>query len=224
MIFQQISLLTSKRRESIEKSLETNPLCSYYRNSVINYKSILSTPLLSFLFPLNDRRPSIPPSKRLGNDSSRKHPPGYPFHHTDKLSTTSPTMGETMQQPVYRLACWLRITKAGGGPPIIVPHLCDSTRNPLCASVQRHGGGATGAEKWAGTGSIQLSVMHCENDVAMNDLREVERRVSADRFVKSMGSRIFFKLPRVLSSSKCLESSRREIWSAFRLLLESFVR
>lgn len=133
MIFQQISLLTSKRRESIEKSLETNPLCSYYRNSVINYKSILSTPLLSFLFPLNDRRPSIPPSKRLGNDSSRKHPPGYPFHHTDKLSTTSPTMGETMQQPVYRLACWLRITKAGGGPPIIVPHLCDSTRNPLCA-------------------------------------------------------------------------------------------
>lgn len=55
-------------------------------------------------------------------------------------------------------------------------------------------------------------------------LRMIYERSNADRFVKSMGSRIFFKLPRVLSSSKCLESSRREIWSAFRLLLESFVR
>lgn len=191
--------------------------------------------LLSFFFfppPLKiDGQASLPFGKRLGNDSSRKHPPGYPAS-VPPLRQITPRRQQWAKQCnsrfiVSRAGYELRKLAESRGGPIIVPRLRDSTRwahtktsCKLDPSVQRHRGGARSTEKWAGTGSARaihpaFCVTDCANDVAANDLREVERRVtSVSRPFRKIHLDIdgFFPFPSkfhaFLFSSKCLESCR----------------
>lgn len=73
------------------------------------------------------------------------------LHHVANNGRNNVTAGLSSRVLVTNYESW---QKAGGGPPIIVPRLGDSTREAhtktsctykLDLSVQRHRGGATGA-------------------------------------------------------------------------------
>lgn len=151
--------------------------------------SIVNSRIYPSLFsPWKEER-SLPFPKRSSNDSSRKHPPGYPAFH----STTNQQWAK--QAGFNRLACWLRITKVGrkgqrrGSADHYAIYAIGRARGPHENLWQVGSVGAT--TQWRNrrvkidtrkngqeTGSARaihpaFCVTDCANDVAVNDLRVV---------------------------------------------------
>lgn len=169
--------------------------------------------LLSFFFfppPLKiDGQASLPFGKRLGNDSSRKHPPGYP-------ASVPPHRQITPRRQQWAKQCNSRfiVSRAGyelrklaesrGGVRLLyhvyaIPR-AGPTRKPLASWIRRCNDTAVaqparkdrrknGQELVPRERSIQLSVSRIAQTTSQRMIYERSNavlRVSADRFVKSI--------------------------------------